>query len=107
MPPVCIWTRIAASDTAVASGLERLEAEARPGLEQREHPVGVVAERLAEIAAAVARRTRMHEGLEQEVLLFRLAQLRGEDETFRFVLRHIFRGRRWVHALDFSLHGEL
>src|SRR5262249_20175990 len=51
---------------------ERLQAKAGTGFEQREHAVGVVAERLAEVRAAVAGGARVNQGLEQEVLLLRL-----------------------------------
>jgi len=57
----------------LALGPQGLEAEAGAGLEQGEHAVGVVAERLAEVAAAVPRRAGVDERLEQEVLLLGLA----------------------------------
>src|SRR5712692_3769375 len=57
----------------LALGAERLEAEARARLQQGEHPVGVVAERLPEVASAVARGAGVDERLEQEILLLGLA----------------------------------
>ena len=57
----------------LALGPQGLEPEAGPGLEEREDAVGVVAERLAEVGAAVAGGARVNERLEEEVLLLRLA----------------------------------
>src|SRR5437867_693486 len=57
----------------LALGPELLDDQARTRLEQREGPVGVVAERLAEAGVAVAGRARVYDGLDLEVLLARLA----------------------------------
>src|SRR5262249_61473600 len=56
-----------------ALGTERLELEAGAGLQEREHTVGVIAQRLAEVGAAVAGGARVDERLEHEVLLLGLA----------------------------------
>jgi hypothetical protein len=53
----------------LALGLQRVELEARPRLQQREHAVAVIAHGLAEVAAAVAGGAGVHERLEHEVLL--------------------------------------
>ena len=56
----------------LALGPELLEDHAGARLEQREGPVGVVAEGLAEARSAVAGRARVDDGLDLEVLLARL-----------------------------------
>src|SRR5712691_5060128 len=53
-------------------GPHLLDDQARTGLKQREGPVGVIAERLAEARGGVAGRAGVHDGLDQEVLLARL-----------------------------------
>ena len=54
-------------------GPEGFEAQAGAGLGEHEGPVAVAAEGLAEVGGAVAGGARVHEGLEHEVLLARLA----------------------------------
>src|SRR2546425_13038995 len=54
-------------------GAQRLQAEPGPGLEQREGPVALRAQRLAEVGRTVAGGTGVDERLEEEALLARLA----------------------------------